>query len=199
MAEYFSTPIPSDKLSISAPQISNNFAQLNTSFSVDHYPYANPVATNGFHNQVTTPTKGTTSASDPTTTTNPIFFANQYTTPLGVLQFSRGPSNSVSTPVTSLMSTSAAFSMAPSATVNVLDFTGINIAMCELFFMNANATFAAAQFNIFWTGAVLNVRSVDRTGLIIAQASGNILQLSNTSPSITYSNVYWTLKLQRIS
>lgn len=119
-------PNPTDLLSNSQGQIKTNFSTANTSFGVDHYAFDNATPNNGFHNKVTTPLIA--GSAHPTTTTNPIFYAMQDTVNLGVLQYSRGPSNMWPTPVTCFQSSSSPISILNGATANILDFTGVTWA-----------------------------------------------------------------------
>ena len=93
-------PTAPQKLSVSQPLLLANNQQLDTSFGIDHYKYSDATANNGFHNSVTTP--GDQPVTDPVTVANPVFYALENTVNLGLLQYSRGPSNAVPTPVMSL-------------------------------------------------------------------------------------------------
>jgi hypothetical protein len=51
---------------------------------------------------------------------------------------------------------------------------------------------------IFWTGSIFTFSKLSGTSNLVAQSSGNILQLLNNS-GVSYSNVYWTLQMLRLS
>ncbi len=54
MSTYIPTiPQPGDDLSDSQPQILGNFTKANSSFGIDHYPFADATINNGKHKQVT--------------------------------------------------------------------------------------------------------------------------------------------------
>jgi hypothetical protein len=189
-----------------------NFQKANSSFGTDHYPFADMTTNNGFHNQVTTPgyvsTPPTVPVEPPVTTTFPIFYGFQpldaggmTTTNLGLLQYSRGPSNAVPTPVTNLQSTAIPIVLVTTGTTNVLDFTGIPRAIGMLYgadlTMPTNVTTFLAY--VVWNGTILSVRNIFPLGATLyAQSAGAILQVVNQTAG-TLNNVYWTLDLRRVS
>lgn len=188
-------PQPNDELSDSQPDILNNFGSSNTSFGIDHYPFSDLTVNNGKHNKVTTPL--IVGGIHPTTiAAEPKFYAMQDTVNIGVIQYSRGPSDAVPTPVTSLQSTAAAIVLASTATTNVLDFTGLPRAMATLSaFDSINISTGVVISNIFWNGTIFQIGSPG-TALKV-QASGNIIQLKNQT--VTPMSIYWTLELKRLS
>ncbi len=192
-------PQPTDDLSDSQVALLGNFQQLNISFGIDHYTFSNGTSNNGKHNQVTTPlivggVHPVTAAAEPK------FYGMQDSANLGVIQYSRGPSNAVPTPVTSLQSTAAAIVLAPSGTTNVLDFTGLSRALCVLYSMDTGASPVLGSTMVIWTGTALSTNGIVIQSLGLGTAiSGNILQVRNLSPALTRSNVYWTLQFLRTS
>lgn len=205
-------PQPGDFLNISSqPQLLANNAQLDASFGIDHYPFSNLTASNGFHNQVTTPgfisSPPVVPVVAPTTTINPIFYGFQPldvsgtpTTSLGLLQYSRGPSNAVPSPVTFKQSISTPITLLPTNSTTVLDFTGIPRAFCMLY-VSDMATLTKLTDSItyvIWNGTNFEILNI--TGGIIVTVTNdvNILQITNLSMTITFSNVYWTLQMLRL-
>ncbi len=181
--------------------IQGNFQQLDTTFGIDHYTYSNATANNGFHNKVTTPPfiDNPPTGLPPVTAANPILYAFQQYAAVGVLEYSRGPSNAIPTPITSLHSGTAPIVLAPGASTNVLDFTGISRAFCTLYGMDTvNIVSASTIYGILWTGAAFSLVDMGTLTSLRASNTGNILQLKNFSGSVTHSNVYWTLSIQRL-
>lgn len=208
-------PEPDDNLDFSQKQLLSNNAGLDTVFGIDHYNFSDASSNKGFHNEVTTPVftaapptpPYTPSVTPPITTTNPILYAFQQTTPIGAIQFSRGPSNAVPSPLTRLNSTAAATVLNSVSTLNLLDFTGLNQAYVKVYAYNS-LDMGGFQANIeatcFWSAAIpaFIINIVTDTSLttpigFTIQSSGNILQLKNTSGS-NYLNVYWTIELIRV-
>jgi len=147
---------------------------------------------------VTTPDQ----TSDPTTGANPVLYAKD-TSNAGVIQYSRGISNAVPTPITNLQSTAAAIELVAGLATNVLDFTGINRAIGRLSAFDTVAL-RYVSATIFWTGAVFSFIGTTTSGSTATfkleiTSSGNILQILNSSGSSTLSNLYWTLELERMS
>jgi len=180
--------------------IKDNFTQLDVSFGIDHYPFSNNTSNKGFHNQVTTPVyvANPVTGLPPATGTNPIFYAFQQYTAVGPLQYSRGPSLAVPTPLTSLHSGTAPIIIAPNGTTNVLDFTGITRAICTLFAMDTvDPVGGAVAAVVLWTGTTFSLNTTIGTHALRAASSGNILQIKNFNAT-PFSNVYWTLKIERL-
>lgn len=198
---YYDTPLGTQLQNQSSPQLRNNFSQANTSFSVDHIGFG--IATNnGLHNQVTTAACSNPSGSpttEPTTTsTTCAFYAKQYNTNVGLLQYSKLPSNGVSTPVTARQSSSTAISLGAGSTVDILDFTGINVGIADFYAINASGTPTICYGNVFWSGTAFNffTQSNSSSPLQVTK-NGNVLILKNNS-GVSYDNIYWTLKFVRI-
>ncbi len=188
---YYNVPLGTQKQNQSASQINANFDQANTSFGIDHYPFSDLTANNGFHNQVTTPAQ----ASNPTTTTNPILYAKSASSNLGVLQYTIPPSSpgqATPTPLTAWQSSAAAVSVS-SGGITILDFTGINIAMAEFFAFNAGGT-QKCQYTIYYGGGTFNTTLISGSVLTLG-GSGTLLTLVGSSSTL---NVYWTLRFLRL-
>jgi len=156
---------------------------------------------NGKHNVVTTPAFVDTPPTGlpPTTIANePRFYAFQVTAPLTVLQYSRGPSNAVATPVTSLHSTAAAIPVLSTNSINVLDFTGLSEAIADVYVYDAAFTAIPKYVNVYWNGTTFNIQG-GATGQIQVLSTGNVLQIkNNTNPPGATLNIFWSLKLIRV-
>jgi hypothetical protein len=191
-------PIATDDLDISQPQLFNNTNAADTIFGFEHYAFSDKTADRGLHNTVTTPSYVATPSTGlpPTTTVNPIFYGFQQTTPLGILQFSRGPNDAVPTPLTNIQSPTGGITLLAGGSTNLLDFTGINIANFYIIaFDKINVN--ASMFNVsFWNGtSFIGIISIGQ-GFTI-NSSGNILQIKNTT-AVDFTQVYWTLNFNRI-
>ena len=195
-------PLSTNNLARESQQdLLNNNIQLDASFGVDHYTFSNLTANNGFHNQVTTPL--IVGAIHPTTAAAvPKFYAMQDSANLGVIQYSRGPSNAVPTPQTFLQSTQAAIVLAPSGTTNILDFTGLTQAIMMVYASDKiNFSLARIVAYVYWTGAAFESVTLTTTAgnSLVIQNTGNILQLKNTSGVVTLNDVYWQVEFLRIN
>ena len=200
-------PQPGDDLSVSQGQILQNFQVSNSSFGVDHYSFADLTGNTGKHNQITTPIY----IADPPTGDPPITGANEPkmygfadSTNLGALNYSRGPSNMVPTPLTHFQSPLLPIVLAPGATTNVLDFTGLTYALGILYAVDtADLTNSRLITYFSWSTPFLAFRFDSLLGnspltSLLAQAFGNILQIKNVSAAETFNNVAWTLQFDRI-
>lgn len=204
MATIYQNDIPQsdDFLSDSQQDILNNFSQLDTTFGIDHYTYSDATANNGFHNQVTTPL--IVGSAHPTTAADvPKFYAMQDSVNLGVIQYSRGPSDAVPTPVTFLQSSSAAISIVSGNTIDLLDFTGITRANFNLFIVGDSATLPTNRllqyFYNFESGTFrrLLIGTTSSANGPVATNTGSILQILASGANV--SNLYWTIQFLRIT
>lgn len=197
MSYFLATPSNQQEyLSITGPKLTSNSTFINTSFGQDHYPFTDGSAYNGFHNQTTMPLIA--GSAHPSTTTYCRMYAMQDSTPLGLLNYSRGPSSATPTPITNLYSSSSPITLIPNGSaVNMLDFTGLPLAMVTIKAFNANSgTPVTCWQAIWWTGSAFIGVGGSGLGTI---SSGNILQLRYTTGSGSpITNVYWTLLLERL-
>lgn len=182
--------------------LKGNFQQLNIVYGTDHYPFDNATPNQGFHNLVTTPpfVDSPPTALPPVTTTNPKFYAFQQYPALGVLQYSRGPTNAVPTTLTKRFSASTPISLAFAATTNVIDFTGMAMAFCILTATDLVETSRTKLFTyVIWNGANIFIQNLGASQLAVTTA-GPILQIINQTltPSVTLNNVYWNLEIIRV-
>lgn len=168
-------------------------AQLDTSFGVDHYTFSNLTADNGKHNQITTPNH--TPAGHPSTAANePKLYAMQDTVPLGVIQYSRGPSDAIPTPLNNIHSAAAPFTLASATTINLLDFTGLTLAIVTVM---GSGSLGGVVNDVFWNGTGFNIVNQGGATTVRTQATGNILQIRNGTAAPS-NNFFWTLVLHRI-
>jgi len=156
-----------------------NFQEIALVMAVNHVAF-NSLG-EGKHKFVQTPDQVSDVASG---ANEPVLYAKT-TGNAGVLQYSRGPSNAIPTPLTSLHSSGAVSSVA-----NVFDFTGLTLAMAMLYAFTGNSK---AVYFVWWDGATLRVNQVSTGAALSVSASGNILQIT------TGSNFYWTLDFIRTS
>ena len=195
---YFDTPIGTVAQNVTQPQIRTNFSQANTSFGIDHYDFTVTTGNSGFHNTVTTPLIKT--SAHPTTTTNPIFYAMQDSSNLGVLQYSRGPNNEVPSPMTTLQSSSSPIVLASAAKTNILDFTGITRAICMVYAINQDGGAfnlnSVAMVNWLNSSSTFKITAVAGGSLAIGN-TGNILQIQNATAS-TINTLFWTMQMLRL-
>lgn len=192
MVYQTASPAPNDDLDVSVTDIQQNFLTANTVFDIDHYPFNDSTANKGFHHTVTSPDQVTA----PVTTTEPKMFGLQVTAPIGVLQFSKGPSNAVPNPITFLYG--GPVSINNLATSNVLDFAGVARAYCILTaFNDTNTTLKnpASVIVVYSQGVFSSLPAA--AGSLGAFASGTILQLKNNTGG-TLGNVYWQLQFIRL-
>ncbi len=180
-------------LDVDYQNIQDNFQQLDTTYGVDHYPYSDPNPTNGFHNKVTTPgfIDSPPTGLPPTTTTYPVLYGFQQYGALGLLQYSRGPNNAVPTPLTNINSTAAATPIPGNTSINLIDFTGISLAIFNVYAFQAGGILPPnITATVYWIGTGFIGLPVNSSG------SGNILQLKATT-AVPLS-VYWTISFERI-
>lgn len=191
-------PQPLDTLDVSQGQLLQNFGQLDSTFAIDHVTYSNLTANKGFHNQVTSPPQG----APPATGANPILYGYTPAGNAGTLQFSRGPSNAVSSPLTRLHSGTAGLSLAAGNYLNVFDFTGMGNTSFQLIAYDASSSSSILHGVGFWSGAGLAVQTMLWSislalQLLLANASGNTLRIFNNY-SAPFNNIYWSLEFQRL-
>ncbi len=194
-------PQPTDNLDQSQIDLLGNMQQLDTTFGIDHYKFSDITANNGFHNKLTTPVfvDSPPTGLPPVTTTNPILYAIQQSANLGVLQYSRGPSNAVPTPLTKFQSPAAGINLPNNTPTNVLDFTGLPGVVCKLYSASmALGSPSFLEYIIAWNSASFNFVNVIKAQDLQAQNSGAILQIRNVSGS-PVNVVVWTLEFMRIS
>ena len=198
MAFIANTPLATQKLKDSQPQLLGNNIQLDASFGVDHYTFSNGTTDNGKHNQVTTPK--IVGAVHPTTLADePKFYAMEDVSQLGVIQYSRGPSNAVPSPVTKLQS-AGAVAIGPAASILIFDFGSpqvltASMAVLSAFVTPANVNQYLRAF-VYWDGTTLVAKSILTAGGIAVLVSGSQLRINVAGVSAL--NTYWTLEFLRL-
>lgn len=195
-------PQPGDILSDSQNDLLNNFAQLNTSFGIDHYPFTDNSVNLGEHNQVTQPQ--IIGAAHPATAAGQCKLYNMNDlAAIGSLQYSRGPSNAVPSPLTYLQSPAGAISLNLNDTTNVIDLNGIGVFCSGFIIANwikqSDATVQEITTTYFQYNQSGNVTFLTNTSSVTAsfQTSGNtLIQIKNTSGFSGF--IRWTLQFYRI-
>lgn len=201
MVSLYDPTVPTGRVDLDTDykNLQNNFAQLDTSFAVNHYAFSNQTANNGFHNRVTTPL--VVGGVHPATAANvPDFYAMKDGTNAETIQYSRGGNNAVPSPVTSIQSPAAPINLLNNGTTNIYDFTGITLAIAE-FWAICTGTFVVGGGSttkfIFWNGAAFLLGNQAGSALVLQQAPGNILQLLNSS-GVPRNGISWTLRFLRV-
>ncbi len=177
--------------------LQNNFQELDNVYGIDHVKYS--VITNtGFHNKVTTPDQVTA----PVTVTNPVFYALQINTAVGLLQFSRGANNAVPTPLTNLYSASTPLTIAQATPVPVLDLTGISLAIIKAYAVGkttVGSTLILTESTIYWDGTSFLIFTPTSASNPLQWVSVlNVLNLKNISLVTAMNSVFWALEIIRI-
>lgn len=187
-------PQPGDLLSKSQNDLLNNNSALNSVFGIDHFSFSNATANSGFHQKVTTPAIGAV----PATTTNPIFYAFSPYAQIGVIHYSRGPSNAVPTPLTTLQSSSSPISLSPLASTPVLSTAGITTIYGIAVGTNADTSAGLQQqiAIVTYNAGTFIISNIFNSNFRF-QGSGTDLALFNNT-ALTFNNVYWTLQILRV-
>jgi hypothetical protein len=93
------TPLPTDYLNtISQPIFRQNFNQLNISFGIDHYPFSDLTANNGYHKQVSLTNLATPVSLPVGTNVKGIFYTNIDNNNINQAFFYNGTNNFQITP-----------------------------------------------------------------------------------------------------
>lgn len=195
-------------LDVDYQNLQNNNMQLDTSFGVDHYKFSNQTANNGFHNQVTNPeVVNTPPDALPPSTTAAINRIYAYTipqvgstAPIGLIQYSRGVSNAIPTPLTSMQSPSTPLVILMGNTTNVIDFTGLTrcAGILTTWDMQTTGVNKVVETLVIWDNArIFTQNIVNSGGDLQVVTTGNILQVKNATFSPSLANVYWTFKFYR--
>lgn len=196
-------PQAADALSKSQLQLLNNNININTSYGIDHYDFADDTANKGFHNQVTTPIIDP--AGHPNTTADYCrFYAMQDDPTLPILQYSRGVSDAVPTPVTNVQGPTGGETVPSTSTIDILDYSTLVDLACEVYAYPLNLLTIPTQAV---TAQVMIYAAVPGTpaGRIISSGGGgaltiqfgaNVLQIANSSGSGIA--VHWVIKILRM-
>jgi hypothetical protein len=188
MAYNPNIPNATDYLDESQPQLKQNFQQLDTSFAIDHYAFSDIAGDTGKHKVITTVSQGTSPTAHPTTAANePKIYAFKSLGNIPVLDFSRGGSDAVPTPITILQSSAAPISYT-SGTHDIFDFSGINYCICKFLYtyQNNNSTNISnckiEQCFVVYNSTIavggLEIRSIfTTTNFVLPVADGSKLQV----------------------
>jgi hypothetical protein len=201
MTTYFrNQPVAADDLDISQPFLVSNTNSADTVFGFEHYAFSNTTDNQGLHNTVTTPP--IIGGVAPTTTEDPIFYGFSPSTPVGMLQFSRGPTNAEPTALTALHAPMTGVTLLPGGVTNILDFTGLGGIMVKVFACCVTSTPALGnpqETFVIWNSAAFTsiTNYLVSSGLSVI-SSGNILQLKNVLTVPTLAPVIWTLEFKWI-
>lgn len=187
-------PISGDSLGGTRDRIRTNFQQIDTVMAVNHVAFNS--SGEGKHKFVQTPDQTADVASG---VNEPVLYAKSiFGTNLGVLQYSRGGSNAVPTPVTNLQSTSAPLNLAGSTALSVFDYVNIPRSMGIFMYMGKKGTDVTGSAYVIWTGTTLIAQTLSSTSGVTISVSGSILQISNNNAT-AMTDLYWTLDLKRTS
>lgn len=193
-------PAPTDNLDDSQVDLQNNFTQLDDTFDIDHVKFSDTTADNGRHKTVTFVQQ----SSAPTTGADQVIsYTIEPTANVGTLQFSRGESDSVPTPVTG-KHLSGTVNILAGNTVDTLDFTGLTRAMGFASAVSDATALGGPSilYYFMFDGTKLRTTSISSIGGGAGIGSpsfvvnGNILQLKVTS--FTLNNVTWSLNFLRL-
>jgi hypothetical protein len=204
MAFTRNRPTATEFLSVSQPVLLNNFNSSDDTMGIDHYPFSDITANNGFHKQATTPI--IPGSVHPVSAVNPIFYAMQDSTNLGLLQYSIGP-QTVPTPVTNFSSGHSPLTLVGPTTSNVLDCTGLTSFMGRLYVANygsTNQSLMTVDVYYFLNGATPVFKFIQNnvgtsTSSLFPTSSGAILQIEVGPNPARFNNIFWSLNLVRIN
>jgi hypothetical protein len=196
-------PQANDDLDDSQPQILGNFQAADASFGKDHYAFSNLTTNNGFHNIVTQPAYVEVPPTGfPPTTTSLIarIYAFQQTMNLGVLQYSRGPSSAVPTPITNLQSPSTYIALNNGQNTPVLDFSGLNNVVCKCIAVNNDTgNWLYNESLVTFDGTNLTVKTISSNPptVTFVITGSTTLQVRNSSGG-SISKLEWNVQFLRI-
>lgn len=196
MVYTLNQPDPGDQLSVSAPILRDNTNTANTYFGIDHFSFA-AAANNGLHQQVTM-----LAQSHPVSPTGrALMYAAQDSTPIGVLDYSRGNNSGPPTPITLFQSSSTSPVTITGSPTTILDCTGLTLMVA---IVSASSTSSAAfgMYYVTYNGsafstASFNVIEENTNDPLIVTGSSKALQLVSNGTSV--GGVYWTINFLRIN
>lgn len=195
-------PTATEFLQVSQGLINTNFTSSDNTFGIEHYKFSDVTANKGFHNTVTQPL--IIGAAHPTTTTNPIIYAmsSNGSSPF-TLQFSRGTSNAVPTPITNLNSPSTPLTMSHGGgSLVFLNFNKISgVVIGTLYFANIGSPdfYDVELFYYNSVGPVLQTHTiVGSNPLVVFGISGTTYGCTNNTTNKDYNNCYWSMNFYRM-
>lgn len=195
-------PQPLDMQDDSQVDMKNNFTQLDDTFDVDHVKFSDTTADNGRHKTVTFVQQ----SSAPTTAADQVKgYSLEPLAAIGTLEFSRGESDAVSTPVTG-KHLSGTINIPASTSVDVVDFAGATRVMgiASASTVTGLTTGPDTCFYFVFDGTVVrtaqmgNIGGSGFSGSLSFIGSGTKLQIRNTSGGSAASNVTWSLNFLRV-
>jgi len=183
-------PQATDDLSVSQGEVQANFLQLNTSFEIDHYTFDDVSGDTGKHRTITTVDQVT----DPTTAAvEPRIYGKGTFTPSLVLQYSRGESDAVPTPLTSAHGDLV---LPAATTTDLFDFTGITTGLVEVYLWNVAGPGTQISGHIIISGGVLNTTGLASTATALTfSVAGSVLNVRHQTGITTK----WTLDFKRLA
>lgn len=205
-------PQADDLLLTSQQDLLNNNAQLDTTMAVDHYPFSDATANNGFHKTVT----HVDQTSHPATATTEVKSYAVDTGALGLMTWARSADSAGSgggvTGISAIHS-DGAVTIADTNTVNLLDLNGVNDCCGEIYAwakgISTSTGWRYSSYVFFWdstasaTAAKLQVKSFATVVTLVPSAipleistdGDSIIRLTNNNGSSL--DVYWTIKINR--
>jgi len=182
--------------------IQGNFTQLNVVYGTDHYPFDNATPNQGFHNLVTTPSvvNNPPDGLPPATAAGILkLYAYQQYAAFGPLQYSRGPSSAIPTPLTSLHG--GPINIPANTKANIIDLVGMTRVMLRLSYfsdiaVSGNGKLARDTYVAFSQGTS-NLNASTPVSTFGTVMTGTVLQIHNNMVN-PVNNVYWTLEFIRI-
>lgn len=195
-------PQATDYIDESQPQLLANFQQLNTLYDGDHYAFNDGTGNAGLHQKVTSPDQ----TAHPTTTTNPVFYGYQPSANVGIIQWSRGPSDAVPTPLTALHGNVATLTGGSGSPATILNFSGLADCLATL---TLTGVFNSVKFlrstSIAFDGSeiITTLGSIPWAYQLAGQSNWVIIQISGSTTLQIYSSgtatdVVWSLKFDRL-
>ena len=198
MAYKNNIPLSTDIQSVSQLDLFNNFAQLDTSFGIDHVTFSDVTADNGKHNQVTYVVQ----SPDPTTAAvEAKEFSKTFNTaasnPMDAIHFTKGPSEAIPRPLTSFQNT-AAFNLNSSSQL-IVDLTGVTQFFAHGY-ISYDGDKAGSVYTLrFDSPGTLTVTKINSGAaqLTFTLDVSNNLQITRTGGLL--SNIYYSIEFIRIS
>ena len=185
-------PVAGSSLRRSQPLLQENTESLNTTFGIDHYTFNDTTINVGNHKQVTNPvqiTAPTTAAAQ-----TKLYTIEPHAT-IGPMQFTRGQSDAVPTPLTNL--NGFILTIPSSSATTILNFEGTprsnGVGVFQALIGGISLISIVQSFS--WDGTNLVVSAGDSVVRRFT-VSGTNLQIGS---NVELSNVYWSLDFLRCS
>jgi len=196
-------PTGTVNLDVDYLNLQGNFNQANIVYGTDHYPFDNATPNQGFHNLVTTPpvVNNPPDGLPPATAAGILkFYAYQQYAAIGPLQWSRGPSNALPSPLTRLSGGPVSIPMS-GGTTTLFDMAGMTRVMLIVNGFNDTTTVnqrgSVNQF-VNYSQGVSNVPASATLQTIQVVLQGTVLKIANGSTAFNLGAYYWTITFLRI-